>query len=86
MIAIIEIMLNVRTEDSKPRYDLAAEEPVLQDSEAILRQEHHEWLIRSSSLERRLGDRSPPSRGIKEDLGATPPSCRARRTGEPNTE
>jgi hypothetical protein len=31
MIAIIESMLNVRTEDSKPRYDLAAEEPVLQD-------------------------------------------------------
>jgi hypothetical protein len=31
MIAIIEGMRNVRTEDSKPRYDLAAEEPVLQD-------------------------------------------------------
>jgi hypothetical protein len=37
MIALIEIMTNSRTNDGKPRYTVATEEPILVALEALLR-------------------------------------------------
>jgi len=58
------IILNVRTEDDKQHYDLAAEEPVMLDSEAILRQENHGWFIRSSLLDWRMESLSDSDPGF----------------------
>jgi TetR/AcrR family fatty acid metabolism transcriptional regulator len=50
MMAIIEIVLNFRTEDGQLRYSLATEEPVLEDLEAILRQGQVEGSFRDFDL------------------------------------
>ncbi len=50
MMAIIEIALNVRTEDGKLRYGRATEEPVLKALEILLRRGQHNGEFRAFDL------------------------------------
>ncbi|HTK07898.1 MAG TPA: TetR/AcrR family transcriptional regulator [Ktedonobacteraceae bacterium] len=47
VIALVEIMFNLRTEDGKPRYDLTIEEPILAVLETILRKGQADGEFRS---------------------------------------
>ncbi len=66
MMAIMEIALNVRTEDGKLRYGVATEKPVLAGLEAILRKGQQEGNFRDFDLHvmavtiRRAIDALPP--------------------------
>ena len=50
MMAIMEIVLNVRTEDGKLRYSRATEEPVLKALEILLRRGQHNGEFRAFDL------------------------------------
>ena len=50
MMAIMEIVLNVRTEDGKLRYGRATEEPVLKALEILLRRGQHNGEFRAFDL------------------------------------